>query len=235
MSFPLQPTSKERGGGGLFPPPLSGRQPLSGLISHDERVRIDTGIYVSRNAARIPHDIIEALIEFGSIPEFRRMLSICLREASDKAFRELINAASRYPPAGVVVAHALLDVGDRACRVLADLDAFDPPARCIAMLVLGWARYSGVSVKLVRQLRDPDPDVRRVAAWALGQIRNEWTVPALVGVLRKDPSREVRTSAAMALRNFSCRRASLALLRAALDPDPEIREVAGAVLGGSQE
>ena len=82
---------------------------------------------------------------------------------------------------------------------------------------------------LIEALKDEDRDVRRTAAWALGQIGPP-AVPALIQALR-DEKWEVRQAAAEALEKIGDPQATPALIQALRDEDVGVRRVAAKALG----
>ncbi len=87
--------------------------------------------------------------------------------------------------------------------------------------------------RLAALLNDPNPELRRTAAQALGKIARKEAVPALMGALR-DPDAGVRRHAAWALGMIGedavgPDRSPLASLL--FDPDPGVREAAALALG----
>jgi HEAT repeat protein len=87
--------------------------------------------------------------------------------------------------------------------------------------------------RLVALLKDPNPDLRRIAAQSLGKIARKEAIPALVGALR-DPDAGVRRHAAWALgmigeEALGPDRSPLAGLL--FDTDAGVREAAATALG----
>lgn len=85
--------------------------------------------------------------------------------------------------------------------------------------------------RLLAVLKDPNPELRRTAAQALGKIASAKAVPSLVAALR-DPDAGVRRNAAWALgmigpEEFDWSPVILLLF----DADPTVREAAGLALG----
>jgi len=79
-------------------------------------------------------------------------------------------------------------------------------------------------------LNDEDSDVRRSAAYALGKIRNEAAVEALLQALNDEDS-DVRRSTAYALGKIRNEAAVEALLQALNDEDSNVRRSAAYALG----
>lgn len=85
---------------------------------------------------------------------------------------------------------------------------------------------------LTQALRgDSNAEVRRTAAWALGQIEDRAATTALGDALRNDESTEVRRMAAWALGQIEDPAAAPALGEALTDEDAEVRESALWALG----
>lgn len=78
---------------------------------------------------------------------------------------------------------------------------------------------------------DSNAEVRRTAAWALGQLEDRTATPALVQALREDASVEVRRMVAWAMGQVEDPAAAPALGDALADDDPEVRETALWALG----
>ena len=91
-----------------------------------------------------------------------------------------------------------------------------------------------VSTLLVEQLEDEDPEMRRRAALALGQLGDSQYVDALVQRL-DDPSNQVRFSTAAALAEMDERAGVDFLFDAMRDPDPILRTNAVKFLSGVQK
>jgi HEAT repeat protein len=85
-------------------------------------------------------------------------------------------------------------------------------------------------IRVVRQ--DSSPQVRRAAAWALGQLESREAIEALTGVLTQDTDARVREMAAWALGQVEGRSAIGGLSTAARrDADDRVRETATWALG----
>ena len=91
-----------------------------------------------------------------------------------------------------------------------------------------------VSTKLVEQLKDEDPEMRRRAALALGELGDSQYVNALVLRL-DDPSNQVRFSTAAALAEMDEQAGVDFLFDAMRDPDPILRTNAVKFLSGVQK
>jgi HEAT repeat protein/beta-lactamase regulating signal transducer with metallopeptidase domain len=89
---------------------------------------------------------------------------------------------------------------------------------------------------LINVLVDPNPVVRRNAAWAIGEIRGgsgvnrSKAVEPLIGAL-DDPDSWVRLAAAFSLGEMRPRRSTDALVRTLGDINPSVREMAARALG----
>lgn len=90
---------------------------------------------------------------------------------------------------------------------------------------------------LIAVLSDPNPVVRKNAAWAIGEIRGghqanrEAAIEPLITLLRKDESREARKWAAWALGEICDRRAVSDLIDALDDAHGEVRAAVAEALG----
>jgi HEAT repeat protein len=90
---------------------------------------------------------------------------------------------------------------------------------------------------LIGLLSNPNPVVRRYAAWAIGEIRGghlvnrEAAIDPLITQLRKDESREARKWAAWALGEICDRRAVSDLIEALNDADGDFRAAVAEALG----
>lgn len=82
------------------------------------------------------------------------------------------------------------------------LGSANPWTRQLAAVGLGYAEDRASVDPLLRALRDQEASVRAASAWALGEIEDERPVPALAGVLSRDPDAGVRRAAAIALGNI---------------------------------
>jgi LCP family protein required for cell wall assembly len=83
---------------------------------------------------------------------------------------------------------------------------------------------------LVRELSDPDPLIRRLAAAALSEIGDAQAIPALMDLLR-DPYAEVRLAAINALGSLQAVSAEPGAIALLVDPDPSVRRAAARALG----
>jgi hypothetical protein len=86
-----------------------------------------------------------------------------------------------------------------------------------------------VSVRIA-ELDDRDAEVRRYAAWALGELESERGVPPLIEHLQDDDA-DVRLVAAWALGEIKDRMAIVPLIELLRDRDPLVREMAVLSLG----
>lgn len=96
------------------------------------------------------------------------------------------------------------------------------------MAILGLAEVSDPTGEAARAIAltlraDDVPQVRRWAAWALGQIGNGTSVEPLIAALEHDDSDSVRRWAAWSLGMLRDPRASDALDRAVTDDNAEVR------------
>lgn len=94
----------------------------------------------------------------------------------------------------------------------------------------GWARNSHAVPDLIRDLADPDPLIRQVAALALGQIGELAAQTPLLHALR-DPEPAVRVATAQSLGLLRDRAAMAGLIAALEDPLAEVRRAAAQALG----
>ena len=116
--------------------------------------------------------------------------------------------------------------GDRAPAVpqlINLLSDADPWVRMAAARALGEVRDRLAGSMLTATLGDSDWRVRRLAAWALNEMKEERAVPALCDLLLRDSRVEVRVAAAEALGEIRSSVALLALQRALNDADAGVR------------
>ena len=86
---------------------------------------------------------------------------------------------------------------------------------------------------LTAQLRDPDPAVRTITAWALFQIRDPATIPALQAALRAESDKDLQVDYVRALVSMGA--SSLDAIRSMLEsPDPKIKTMAVDALAGGR-
>jgi HEAT repeat protein len=69
----------------------------------------------------------------------------------------------------------------------------------MAAIGLGFAEDEATLPDLIEALRDPEPEVRVAAAWALGEIESPEAIPPLTEALAGDEEAGVREAAAWAL------------------------------------
>jgi HEAT repeat protein len=87
-----------------------------------------------------------------------------------------------------------------------------------------------VSARLVELLTDPDPDMRRTAAEALGKIGRQSSKAGLVSALH-DREARVRAAAALSLGRLGDRESGPALVESLSDPAEVVRRAAALALG----
>lgn len=136
----------------------------------------------------------------------RSSAAIALMKLDDPRAVEPLLVASRDPDedAGSSAYGALIGLRDeRVVEILIEtLHKPDGYLRYTAVQALGFFRDARATLYLLDLLRnDPNADVRRAAATALGSIRSTNAVDTLVQAL-SDPNPVVRSSAAEALRQF---------------------------------
>jgi len=83
---------------------------------------------------------------------------------------------------------------------------------------------------MIQALQDSNADVRRSAAWAIGELRDRRGVDALIAAL-SDADADTRRNAATALGSIRDKRAVDALVAAVKDPSPTVRKDAILALG----
>jgi HEAT repeat protein len=146
-----------------------------------------------------------------------RSFLIKLGRTPDRNKRQAILAACakvRAPWAEELLWEALADscegVRDAVLRELSEREPLDmkralerlgrPPwyAKSAALKIIGRRRVREAVPEMRRAVRDPNADVRRSAAEALGQIGGEDALRLLVG-LKKDPNQFVRAAAEEAI------------------------------------
>ncbi|MCE7977576.1 MAG: HEAT repeat domain-containing protein [Nitrospira sp. NTP1] len=87
-----------------------------------------------------------------------------------------------------------------------------------------------VSIRLSELLADPDPEVRRTAAEALGKIGHQSAESALLAALA-DQDPRVRAAAALALGRVSDGKSGAVLVRKLADPSESVRVASALALG----
>lgn len=81
------------------------------------------------------------------------------------------------------------------------------------------AAGKAASPKLVAALHDPDPKIRREAAWGLERIKDMDAIPDLISALNSDPDEGVRKSAAITLSSYKHTPEFHAAILPAVNPD----------------
>lgn len=148
----------------------------------------------------------------------------------------LLKLLQEQDPARHAAAEALMLLGDPGLPAITEMLA-DPDwlVRGVAAESLGENNSSVAVPNLLAALGDPQPEVRRAAAWALSKIGQQaliapMVVPGLFEVLySEDPA--VREAAIMALGPIKHADVPNALLWALGDPDQGVREAAADALG----
>lgn len=107
--------------------------------------------------------------------------------------------------------------GDEAERVLKSLEGFP------------------LLPALIRRLKDQDEAMRTAAVWRLSQKPHDPRAVAPLVEAFKDPSSNVRASAANALRDFPAALAGETLIASLRDADPLVRQGAAKALGGVRD
>jgi HEAT repeat protein len=111
------------------------------------------------------------------------------------------------------------------------LHSSDEDERALAIETVGWGASQASVEAAIRALGDPTTVVRRVAAGALGRLRDRSAVAALGNALG-DPDAEVRSGAIRALGVIDDEAVLSYLVAALQDPDQSVRETASHVLTG---
>ncbi len=103
-------------------------------------------------------------------------------------------------------------------------------ARAVAQIARQSGRAGAATPALIERLLDPDPNVRRIAAQALGQIKDAQAAPGLIERLW-DEYPDVRRAAAWALGEIEDSQAASSLLQALGDSEVSVQEAAAEALG----
>jgi HEAT repeat protein len=146
------------------------------------------------------------------------LIALGLLDASSQ-LQEIIRALrDETPGVRANAAWALGRINEKtaAPALLAAVSDRDETVRAAAIVALGHIGGVQDSIEvLIRVLRtDTSPEVRRVAAWALGELRNRTATPALVQALSADRSEEVREMSVWALATINARDALDAIVTA---------------------
>ncbi len=189
-------------------------------------------------------------------PEVRQNAAFALGMIRDTAASEALIGALRDedPVVRGYAATALGEIGDRRAKdaLLEALRAEDASVVNMASSLFALGSTEVVAI-LLEKLRDPDPNKRLYAAYALGKIRDPAMVTPLVEILGEEDigwlaakalanvgapavqpllaalfsdKRTVRLYAAYALGEIADPRAGRGLLRMLEDPDPLVRQTA---------
>lgn len=202
---------------------------LNGLLKllndHDEIVRLNTVIALGRNPdPRAVRPLMQLLAEDD--PDLRKRAVMALGAIGDP---RAVPAIARLVPqadAGLqeVIAEALTLIGDPAAadalRLM--LQSEEPGVQIKA---LGGIRRCGVAdvlPQVMTLINAVNPQVRRRVAEVLGELGTEDAVKPLAGMLRSDPSFEVRSAAAKALGRLGYK-SGLPYLEQALRDESAIR------------
>jgi beta-lactamase regulating signal transducer with metallopeptidase domain/HEAT repeat protein len=179
------------------------------------------------------------------------VLVAALRSDADTGVREMAAwalAGDRNEDAAAALAQALRRDDNAEVRATAawalgqrhraDTDALigalgdaAPDVRAAAIWALGNQRLEAAPPELTAMLRNEHVRVRLLAAWALGEILDLATAPALRAAFAKEEDSETRRAIFRALAFLGDRSPEL-LDRAAAAKDPEIRSRAVLMLGG---
>lgn len=91
---------------------------------------------------------------------------------------------------------------DELQAVIAELQNSNPDIRELALDKIGTLKPDNAFEIIVPFLSDLDPEIRSTAACNLGDISNNYSVPYLIELARKDPVEKVRSEALSALENY---------------------------------
>jgi len=225
-----------------YTPPPSAPAPVAGLAQHlvpsaavdlvDPRARATAALAHPDMALMVDREVATRLALASSTTEQAVLIHLARdpeplvrARAADRLERVPLLAELCWDPSSVVrvvAAHALARLAQRGERgpklqqALADVALRSPDAyqRWKAAFGLGW--LPGQSALLAQLIEDPDVDVRREAAAALGMQADELAVEALAGAL-DDPNSFMRSTAVRALATIGDPRSIPALEDAASD------------------
>jgi HEAT repeat protein len=210
---------------------------VDALASDDPCVRHLAGTLIGRSGDRsLVPELTEKLRSSSSSERAGAVRALGLlgdRSAVDAIVRTLRDAT----PAGAgELGVGARPVGRPASRVLTSRHWFATHCRkCAArpVVALGHIKAADNTETLLRVLRDDaSPEVRRVAAWALGELGSRVAAEGLSAAMRNDKTASVREMAAWALGEIHARDfadALIAVMRA--DQDESVRETAAWALG----
>jgi HEAT repeat protein len=169
------------------------------------------------NKAEIKTQIIEALGAMGGQASQYLMLAL------PKLAPELQSSAAQ----ALGLSHDSQTLGALAQL----LNHPDKAVRAGAMLSL--MGLKSLALDILRQsLGNPNPDVRELAASALGALEDQQALVPLQQSLSNDAAPEVRVAAAQALKELAGAQALDALLAKLDDPEPQVRQAIVEILGG---
>ena len=153
------------------------------------------------------------------------------RQKAIKALRAALkdeNEEIRHDALAALARIGGVDVVDALVEVLQQDPSVD--VRYQAVLALSRINSEETVPAFLEALGDDHERIREIAVQALGRQTDDRVVDALAGVLKSDPSREVRISAANGLGRLRDIRAVDALTEAMEDEDVEIRRAAARAL-----
>jgi hypothetical protein len=99
----------------------------------------------------------------------------------------------------------------------------DAAVRARAAWALSRLEIPASAAALIRALRDPAPDVRLQAAYAVGRVDGASAIPELTRLLLGDPEAKVRRAVVRVLGGLTDDAATTALQGAVADADPSVR------------
>jgi len=188
-------------------------------VGGDLVTRLGSGDAGLRSVAALGLGLVEAQNAVDPLIRALRDAAVDVRANSAWALGRIENGRALQPLVGIF--------GDN-----------DEKVRLAAVAAVGHMDDSTSSIPaLIRVLRqDASPNVRRVAAWALGNLEARDGVSALIDALARDSDARVREMSAWALGNIEDRRAVPALGTALRgDSEDRVRETAVWSLGNIED
>jgi len=175
---------------------------------------------------------LEVTLLYCGMKDTTNLIQKISKEKEDIFYTNLFLAGRCLAESLSVSPELRTEITQKLFDIWRDVNEFDKSQKT-ALEILKEIKDQKIILKLIELLRDKESDVRRRAAYALGQIQAKEAVLPLLELL-KDKDSDVRGLAASALGQIQAKEAVLPLLELLKDKDSNVRGFAAVVLGQIQ-